>query len=94
MMCPVLRALKSAAAQRAARGATKERRTFDEELRDRDEAEDVHLEHALVVRVRDLADALDAEHFREHGWNSALNARAILAFWEEMVPGIFDEAAG
>ena len=41
-----------------------------------------------------LRDALDAEHFREHGWNSALNARAILAFWEEMVPGIFDEAAG
>ena len=62
-MCPVLRALKSAAAQRAARGAQKEQaRTFDEELRDRDEAEDVHLEHALVVRVRDLADALDAEH--------------------------------
>ena len=41
-----------------------------------------------------LRDALDAEHFRAHGWNSALNARAILAFWEEMVPGIFDEAAG
>ena len=61
-MCPVLRALKSAAAQRAARSAKKERRTFDEELRDRDEAEDVHWEHALVVRVRDLADALDAEH--------------------------------
>ena len=27
-----------------------------------------------------LRDALDAEHFRAHGWNSALNARAILAF--------------
>ncbi|TPE51624.1 replication initiation protein [Amaricoccus solimangrovi] len=37
-----------------------------------------------------LRDALDAEHFREHGWNSALNARAILAFWEELEPGIFD----
>lgn len=38
-----------------------------------------------------LRDPLDAEHFREHGWHSALNARAILAFWEDLVPGIFDE---
>ncbi len=38
-----------------------------------------------------LRDALDIEHFAEHGWNSALNARAIVAFWEGMVPGIFDE---
>jgi hypothetical protein len=38
-----------------------------------------------------LRDALDAEHFAEHGWNSALNARAILAFWEDMVPGIFED---
>lgn len=40
-----------------------------------------------------LRDPLDAEHFGEHGWTSALNARAILAFWEEMVPGIFDDLA-
>lgn len=38
-----------------------------------------------------LRDALDAEQFREHGWGSALNARAILSFWEEMAPGIFDD---
>lgn len=37
-----------------------------------------------------LRDPLDAEHFREHGWNSALNARAILAFWEALEPGLFD----
>lgn len=39
-----------------------------------------------------LRDPLDAEHFREHGWHSALNARAILAFWEALEPGLFDEA--
>jgi hypothetical protein len=38
-----------------------------------------------------LRDALDAEQFREHGWGSALNARAILSFWENMTPGIFDD---
>ena len=38
-----------------------------------------------------LRDALDAEQFAEHGWNSALNARAVLGFWEEMEPGIFDD---
>ncbi|PZQ50758.1 MAG: plasmid replication initiation protein [Rhodovulum sulfidophilum] len=37
-----------------------------------------------------LRDALDAEHFREHGWNSALNAGAIVGFWEELEPGIFE----
>jgi hypothetical protein len=38
-----------------------------------------------------LRDPLDAEHFREHGWASALNARAIIAFWEELEPGIFED---
>ena len=38
-----------------------------------------------------LRDPLDRAQFSEFGWNSALNARAILAFWEEMVPGIFDD---
>lgn len=38
-----------------------------------------------------LREPLDAEHFREHGWHSALNARAILAFWEDLVPGIFED---
>jgi hypothetical protein len=40
-----------------------------------------------------VRDPLEAEHFAENGWNSALNARAVLAFWEEMVPGIFDDLA-
>lgn len=38
-----------------------------------------------------LRDPLDAEHFREHGWNSALNARAIVDFWEELEPGLFED---
>lgn len=38
-----------------------------------------------------LRDTLDAQQFQEHGWASALNARAILAFWEDMVPGVFDD---
>ncbi|MFQ8432239.1 replication initiation protein [Amaricoccus sp. W119] len=37
-----------------------------------------------------LHDPLDAEHFREHGWGSSLNARAILRFWEELEPGLFE----
>ncbi|MFC7704191.1 replication initiation protein [Plastorhodobacter daqingensis] len=37
-----------------------------------------------------LADEVDREEFRRHGWASALNARAIFAFWEEREPGIFD----
>lgn len=36
-----------------------------------------------------LVDDLDREDFRRNGWASALNASAIFAFWEEMVPGIF-----
>lgn len=30
------------------------------------------------------------DDFERHGWMSALNARAIQAFWEELVPGAFD----
>ncbi|KNG92242.1 replication initiation protein [Pseudaestuariivita atlantica] len=41
-----------------------------------------------------LDDALEAEDFRRHGWASALNARAIFAFWEEMAPGLFDDIDG
>lgn len=37
-----------------------------------------------------LKDALEREDFARFGWASALNARAIFAFWEEMQPGIFD----
>ena len=30
------------------------------------------------------------EEFPRLGWASAINAHAIFAFWEEMVPGIFE----
>ncbi|MDT1062152.1 replication initiation protein [Paracoccus sp. CPCC 101403] len=40
-----------------------------------------------------LDDELDRGDFVRHGWNSALNLRAILGFWEDMVPGIFDDVA-
>ena len=31
------------------------------------------------------------EDFERHGWMSALNADAIVAFWEDLSPGAFDE---
>ncbi|WP_198662679.1 replication initiation protein [Primorskyibacter marinus] len=31
------------------------------------------------------------DDFERHGWMSALNADAILAFWEELSPGAFDD---
>jgi len=40
-----------------------------------------------------LEDDLSREEFRVHGWNSALNASAIFAFWEELVPGVFEDNA-
>ncbi|MDB6452868.1 replication initiation protein [Falsirhodobacter sp. 20TX0035] len=30
------------------------------------------------------------DDFEKHGWMSALNAPAILAFWEDLHPGVFD----
>ena len=38
-----------------------------------------------------LDDDLERMEFRSHGWQSALNANAIFAFWAEMEPGAFDE---
>jgi len=38
-----------------------------------------------------LDDDLSREDFARLGWNSGLNARAICAFWEEMIPGLFDD---
>ncbi len=38
-----------------------------------------------------LESELDREDFARLGWASALNARAIFAFWEEMAPGLFDD---
>lgn len=40
-----------------------------------------------------LSDQLDREEFARLGWGSALNARAIFAFWEDMSPGIFEDLA-
>ncbi len=40
-----------------------------------------------------LEDDLAREEFRAHGWNSALNASAIFAFWEELAPGLFEQDA-
>lgn len=38
-----------------------------------------------------LEDDLDRDDFIRRGWASMLNARAIFQFWEDLVPGIFDE---
>ncbi len=40
-----------------------------------------------------LSDPLDREEFARLGWASALNARAICDFWEDLVPGLFDDLA-
>lgn len=39
--------------------------------------------------LRQLEGDLEREDFARHGWASALNARAIFAFWEELEPGLF-----
>ncbi|MCA8883139.1 MAG: replication initiation protein [Rhodobacteraceae bacterium] len=36
-----------------------------------------------------LKDTIEREEFARLGWGSALNARAIFAFWEELEPDIF-----
>jgi hypothetical protein len=41
-----------------------------------------------------LSDAAARADFERHGWMSPLNADAIVAFWDEMVPGAFDAAGG
>jgi hypothetical protein len=37
-----------------------------------------------------LEGELEREDFRRHGWASALNARAMFAFWQGMEPEMFD----
>lgn len=37
-----------------------------------------------------LGDDLERENFRTHGWRSALNASAIIAFWQELEPEAFE----
>ncbi len=34
------------------------------------------------------------QDFERHGWMSSLNAEAIFAFWEDMMPGLFDSPPG
>jgi hypothetical protein len=41
--------------------------------------------------ISQLQAELDREDFSRHGWSSALNAREIFAFWEELEPGIFED---
>lgn len=38
-----------------------------------------------------LEDDLERESFRSHGWRSALNASAIIAFWQDMEPDSFED---
>ncbi|MGB0855370.1 MAG: replication initiation protein, partial [Pikeienuella sp.] len=38
-----------------------------------------------------LATDLDREDFARHGWASALCATEMVAFWEEMSPGAFED---
>jgi hypothetical protein len=40
-----------------------------------------------------LEGELEREEFRRHGWTSALNSRAIFAFWEEMIPGLYEDSS-
>ncbi|WP_375700207.1 RepB family plasmid replication initiator protein [Pseudophaeobacter sp. TrK17] len=40
--------------------------------------------------IAGLDDDLERENFRAHGWRSALNASAIIAFWQEMEPEAFE----
>jgi hypothetical protein len=38
-----------------------------------------------------LEDDLERENFRIHGWRSALNASAIIAFWQDMEAEAFEQ---
>lgn len=38
-----------------------------------------------------LADEVERDNFRRFGWQSGVNASAIFAFWENMVPNLFDD---
>ncbi|WP_166418685.1 replication initiation protein [Cochlodiniinecator piscidefendens] len=42
------------------------------------------------VFLSQLDNDMDREDFRNRGWDSALNARAIFAFWEALEPDAFD----
>ncbi|TNJ40831.1 replication initiation protein [Phaeobacter sp. B1627] len=94
------------AADRAARdaAAAAEAAAFEARVAERrDRARHLDVVESLVSRrnptQRDadkrlflsrLDSDLDREHFRQHGWRSALNAGAIIAFWQEMEPEAFE----
>lgn len=42
----------------------------------------------FMSRVEDPASRLDCDN---HGWISALNATAIVAFWDNLIPGALME---
>jgi hypothetical protein len=44
----------------------------------------------FMARIDDPAARLD---FENHGWMSALNAAAIVAFWDDLMPGALDGSA-
>ncbi|UWQ60635.1 replication initiation protein (plasmid) [Leisingera caerulea] len=41
-----------------------------------------------------LEDEIDREEFRNRGWGAALLASQMAEFWEELIPGAFEELAG
>jgi hypothetical protein len=42
----------------------------------------------FMARIEDPGARLD---FENHGWMSALNAKAIIAFWDDLMPGALEE---
>ncbi|WP_420006074.1 replication initiation protein [Arenibacterium sp. LLYu02] len=86
------------AREQAAEDAAFDARATERRLR----AEQIDVVEALVSRrnptqrdadkrlfLSQLDSDLDREHFRQHGWRSALNASAIIAFWQEREPEAF-----
>lgn len=86
------------AREQAAEDAAFDARATERRLR----AEQIEVVEALVSRrnptqrdadkrlfLSQLDSDLDREHFRQHGWRSALNASAIIAFWQEREPEAF-----
>ena len=45
----------------------------------------------LKLGVCDPADTTARADFERFGWMSPINKAAILAFWEDLSPGLFDE---
>ncbi len=87
-----------------AREQAEEEAAFDARATERRlRAQQIEVVEALVSRrnptqrdadkrlfLSQLDSDLDREHFRQHGWRSALNASAIIAFWQEREPEAFE----